>query len=84
MNNDQMREVLSASYLAAQLRGLARRHQSGLLLQRCEAELAKPAAGTTGPGLGRRLLAGSGGFLIWCGRRLRDWGGAEVPATLQY
>ena len=62
MNNDQMREVLSASYLAAQLGGLARRHQSGLLLRRCEAELAKQAAGTTGPGLGGGYSLAPAGF----------------------
>ncbi len=77
-------EVLSASYLIAQLKGPDWPQRSGLLAHRREAELAKQAVRAAGRGIGRRLLAGSGEFLIRCGRRLRDWSGAEVPVTLQY
>ncbi len=77
-------EALSASYLTVQLKRPDRSQRSGLLAHRREAELVKQAARTAGRGFGRRLVAAAGDFLIRCGRRLRDWGGAEVPATLQY
>lgn len=77
-------EVLSSSYLTAQLEGPDRSQRSGLLAHRREAELAKQAVRAAGQGFGRRLVAAAGEFLIQCGRRLRDWGGAEAPATLQY
>ncbi len=77
-------EALSASYLTARLRGPDWSQRSGLLAHRREAELVKQAARAAGQGFGRRPVAATGEFLIRCGRRLRDWGGAEVPATLQY
>ena len=77
-------EVLSASYVTALLKGPDWSQRSGLLAHRREAELVKQAARAAGRGLGRKLVAAAGEFLIRCGRRLRDWGGAEVPATLQY
>ncbi len=77
-------EVLSASYLIAQLKGPDWSQRSGLLAHRREAELARQAARAVGPGFGRRLVAAAGEFLMRSGRRLRDWGGAEVPATLRY
>ena len=77
-------EALSASYLTVQLKRPDRSQRSGLPAHRREAEMLKQAARAAGEGFGRRLVAVAGEFLIWCGRRLRDWGGAEVPATLQY
>ena len=77
-------EALSASYLTARLKGPDWSRQTGLLAHRREAELARQAARAVGRGFGRRLIAAAGEFLIRSGRRLRDWGGAEVPATLQY
>ncbi len=77
-------EALSAGYLTARLKGPDLSRQTGLLAHRRDAELVKQAARTAGQGFGRWLVAAAGEFLIRGGRRLRDWSGAEVPATLQY
>ncbi len=77
-------EILDAVRFTGGREELLRSPRNGEFAHRREVELARDKAGRTAArGLRRRVLAGTGEFLISCGRKLTGWAGADLPAPFR-